>query len=79
MAIFIIRFGIERQNQLTQIIYDISYFEVKSIAIAFGLLSFPAMMRSPLKFAVVGIPVLRVFLCFQRYFLKESLSGGVEG
>jgi alpha-1,4-digalacturonate transport system permease protein len=25
------------------------------------------------------LPVLVVFLCFQRYFLKGSLSGGVKG
>jgi alpha-1,4-digalacturonate transport system permease protein len=25
------------------------------------------------------VPVLIVFLCFQRYFLKGSLSGGVKG
>jgi alpha-1,4-digalacturonate transport system permease protein len=25
------------------------------------------------------IPVLMVFLCFQRYFVKGSLSGGVKG
>jgi len=25
------------------------------------------------------IPVLVVFLCFQRYFLKGSMSGGVKG
>ena len=25
------------------------------------------------------VPVLVVFLCFQRYFVKGSLSGGVKG
>ena len=68
----------ERQNWLTQIIYDIWYFEIKSIPLAFRLLPFPPIMYAPLKIAVVRIPLLIVFLCFQRYFLTESLSGGVE-
>jgi ABC-type glycerol-3-phosphate transport system permease component len=34
---------------------------------------------SPAYATLAVVPVFIVFLCFQRYFLKGSLSGGVKG
>jgi ABC-type sugar transport system permease subunit len=39
----------------------------------------PVVVATSWKSTLAMLPVLLVFLCFQRYFLKGSLSGGVKG